>query len=60
MERTWDEDDCFMRTDIEHCSIVDYILSWLESDDTEFEMVFGYGICLAAVTYFIARLFVSC
>ncbi|MFX4260648.1 hypothetical protein ACOBQJ_00430 [Pelotomaculum propionicicum] len=59
MERTWNEDDSFMKTGTGCCNIVDYILSWLESDDTEFEVVFGYSICLAAVTYFIARLFVS-
>jgi|BarGraNGADG00212_2_1021979.scaffolds.fasta_scaffold107727_2 hypothetical protein len=59
MERIWDEDDYFMKVSAEDYSIVDRLLGWLESDDTEFEKVIGYCICLAAVTYFIARLFIS-
>lgn len=60
MERLWDEGDCFRQAASDNCSIVDRLLSWLESDDTEFEVIFGYGVCLAAVTYFIGRLFVLC
>lgn len=59
MERIWNKDDYFMKSDAGNYDIIDRLLSWLESDDTEFEKVFGYSICLAAVTYFIARLFVS-
>lgn len=59
MERLWNEDDYFMEASTEKYSITDKVLSWLESDDTEFEKVFGYSICLAAATYFITRLFVS-
>lgn len=58
MERTWNEDDCIMKADAGDYSVVDRVLGWLESDDTEFEKVFGYSICLAAMTYFIARIFV--
>lgn len=59
MERLLNEDDYFMEASTEKYSITDKVLSWLESDDTEFEKVFGYSICLAAATYFITRLFVS-
>lgn len=59
MERILSEEDYFMNIGAEDYSFVDRVLSWLESDDTEFEKVFGYCICLAAVTYFIARLFLS-
>jgi hypothetical protein len=59
MERIWEEEDYFMKAGAEDYSIIDRLLGWLESDDTEFEKVFGYSICLAAVTYFIARLFLS-
>lgn len=59
MDRTWNEDDCLMKAGAGNCSFTDRVLSWLESDDTEFEKIFGYSICLAAITYFIARLFVS-
>lgn len=59
MERIWDKDDCFMKVDAENYNIIDRVLSWLESDDTEFEKVFGYSICLAAATYIIARMLIS-
>ena len=59
MDRTWNEDDYFVKAEAGDCGIIDRVLGWLESDDTEFEKVFGYSICLAAITYFIARLFGS-
>ncbi|MDD4767820.1 MAG: hypothetical protein PHF87_09655 [Desulfotomaculaceae bacterium] len=58
MDRTWYDDDSFMKADAVDCSFADRVLSWLESDDTEFEKIFGYSICLAAVTYIITRLFI--
>lgn len=58
MDRTWNEDDCFMKAGAGDCSIADRVLSWLESDNTEFEKIFGYSICLTAATYFITRLFI--
>ncbi len=41
-----------------YCSFADRVLGWLENDDTEFEKIFGYSICLTAATYIIARLFI--
>ena len=58
MDRTWYDDDSFMKADAGDCSFADRVFSWLESDDTEFEKIFGYSICLTAVTYIITRLFI--
>jgi hypothetical protein len=57
MERTWSDNDRFIKIGAEDCSIIDKTLSWLERDDTEYEKVFVYCICLAAATYFIVNVF---
>ena len=36
---------------------VEKVLGWLEKDDQEVDKVAAYGLCLATVTYFLARLF---
>ncbi len=38
-------------------SFVEKVLWWLEKDDQEVEKVTAYGLCLATITYFLARLF---
>lgn len=37
--------------------IIDKVLGWLEKEDGDVENIVGYGVCVAALTYFIARLF---
>jgi len=58
MDRTLNKDNGFIKTGAGDCSFADRVLSWLENDDTEFEKIFGYSICLTAATYIIARLFI--
>jgi len=36
--------------------LIDRTLDWLEREDGELEKIAGIGFCLAAVTYFAARL----
>lgn len=36
--------------------IINKILSWLEKEDSDFDKVLSYGLCLTAFTYFWARL----
>ncbi|MDD3895301.1 MAG: hypothetical protein PHU36_09850 [Syntrophomonadaceae bacterium] len=36
--------------------LIDRLLDWLEREDGELEIIAGYGLCLATVTYFAARL----
>jgi hypothetical protein len=57
MERTWDDNDRYIQIGARDFSVIDRLLSWLERDDTEFEKVFAYCICIAAATYFIANIF---
>lgn len=47
------KEDCDCYTDYR---LIDRVLDWLEREDGELEMITGYGFCLAAVTYFAARL----
>jgi len=41
------------------CFVIEKVLGWLERKDTEAEKTAGCGMCLAAVTYFLARLLQS-
>lgn len=41
-------------------SVVEKVLDWLEREDSELERVAGYGLCLASVTYFLAKLTQAC
>lgn len=36
--------------------LLDRVQDWLERKDGELEIMVGFGFCLAAVTYFAARL----
>jgi predicted metal-dependent hydrolase len=36
--------------------LLDKALEWLEKEDSEIEKMTGYGICLASLTYFLARM----
>ena len=56
MERVWKEDRAMIDLKTDFC-IIEKLLCWLEKDDTEIERVIGYCFCLAAVTYFVSRLF---
>ena len=38
-------------------NIVEKTLCWLEKKDSDFEKLAGYGVCVAATTYFAANLF---
>lgn len=38
------------------CCIIEKVLGWLEKEDTDLEKLAGYGLCVAALTYFSARL----
>ena len=38
-------------------SIVEKTLCWLEKEDSDFEKLVGYGVSVAATTYFVANLF---
>lgn len=58
MERTWREDSTMLNFKTDYC-VIERLLSWLEKEDAEIERVIGYSFCLAAVTYFISRLFQS-
>ena len=40
----------------ENYGLIDRVLDWLEREDGELEIMVGFGFCLAAVTYFAARL----
>lgn len=55
MERVWREEDNCMEFDSEY-GVIDRVLWWLEREDTDMDKMAGYGLCLAAVTYFVARL----
>ena len=55
MERTWKEDSAVLNFKTDYC-VIERLLGWLEKEDAEIERVVGYGFCLAAVTYFFARL----
>ncbi len=58
MDGTWEEDRRPIKDGAWYGSFADRVLVWLEGDDTELEKVLGYGICLAATTYAMARLFI--
>ncbi len=53
------------RARMERCSYLSFysdyftiekVLVWLEREDTDVEIIAGYGLCLVVVTYFLARL----
>lgn len=50
--RVKDEYTCY-----KDLGLFDMILDWLEREDGELEIMAGFGLCLATVTYFIAHLF---
>lgn len=56
--RAWREEDNCVGFSSDFC-VIEKVLGWLEREDSDVERVAGYGLCLAAVTYFIARLFQS-
>ncbi|HPZ44448.1 MAG TPA: hypothetical protein PL078_10720 [Bacillota bacterium] len=57
MEKVWREKDKYLLTlSVSGYSILDRALEWLEKEDSEIEKMVAYGICLAALTYFIAGL----
>ncbi|TEB10684.1 hypothetical protein Pmgp_02135 [Pelotomaculum propionicicum] len=58
MERVWKEENTMINFKTDY-DVIEILLGWLEKDDTEIEKLFGYGLCLAAVTYFVSRLFQS-
>jgi hypothetical protein len=41
-------------------SVLEKVLDWLEREDSELERVAGYGLCLASVAYFLAKLAQAC
>lgn len=55
MERAWKEKEACGDFDVEF-KIIDRVRAWLEGEDSDLEIVMSYGLCLAAVTYFLARL----
>lgn len=57
MEKVWSEKEKYLLTSsVSGCSVLEKALEWLEKEDSEIERMTGYGICLASVTYFLARL----
>lgn len=55
MERTWKENGLYELSF--DCLVVEKVLGWLEREDTEAERMVAYGLCLAAVAYFLAGIF---
>jgi len=50
----WEEDNC---ADFSFdCYIIERVLHWLEKEDSDIEKLAGTGLCLAAVTYFFAKM----
>ncbi|HHU85241.1 MAG: hypothetical protein ACOX86_10400 [Pelotomaculaceae bacterium] len=57
MEKVWREKEKYLLTSsVSGCSVLDKALEWLEKEDSEIEKMTGYGICLASLTYFLARM----
>lgn len=57
-ERAWRKEDNCINFASDYC-LIEQVLGWLEREDTDVERIAGYGLCLATVTYFLARLFQS-
>jgi len=55
-ERAWRKEDSCLSFSSNYC-LIEQVLDWLEREDTDAEKMAGYGLCLAAITYFLARLF---
>ena len=57
MEKVWREKEKYLLTSsVSGRSVLDKALEWLEKEDSEIEKMTGYGICLASLTYFLARM----